>query len=314
MPRAIEAEFQRKPRLPTAGGTIAALTVALMLGACAETGQSLQSALSPTKADEQKPPASTLDQAGKKYSENPSDVEAVLTYVELLKQNNRKPEALTVLQNASQSTSGDRRIMATYGRLALDQGKLSLAKGLLEAADDPTNPDWRVLSARGTVLAKEDKHKESIAFFERARPLSNDHPSVINNLALAYMMTGEADKAEPLLRQATTADPANVKVRQNLALVLSLQGRFDEAKKLASQDLPSDAATANSELMRKIVRLEQKPASAKAVIASDWQPSTDDAPPAAVPPRKPPAVAKIKPAAPSATGLRGSSVETSSTD
>ncbi len=300
----------------TTGRALAALTVALMLSACAENGPSLDLALK-KDGEGEKPPLSELDKAAKKYAENPTDADGALAYADLLKQNGRKPEALTVLQNASQAKAGDRRLMSAYGRLALDQGKLSLAKGLLEAADDPTNPDWRVVSARGTVLAKEGKHGESIAFFERARPLSNNHPSVLNNLALAYMMSGEAAKAEPLLRQASTADPANVKVRQNLALVLGLQGRFDEAKALAAQDLSPDAAASNTDLMRKIVRLENKPSkeNAAAVAESNWDTTAEDPKPRPVVARKPAAAAAKTAAVPAAPagGLRGSAVETSST-
>lgn len=296
------------------GRALAALTVALLLSACSETGSQLDLALK--KGSEDEKPLSELDQSAKKYAENPADADAALAYADLLKQNGRKPEALTVLQNASQARTGDRRLMSAYGRLALDQGKLSLAKGLLEAADDPTNPDWRVVSARGTVLAKEGKHAESIAYFERARPLSNDHPSVINNLALAYMMSGEAAKAEPLLRQASAADPANVKVRQNLALVLGLQGRFDEAKALASRDLSPEAAAANTELMRKIVRLEQTPTkeNAAAVAESNWDTTSGEPKPRPAA-RKQTATSAAKPAVPPAAsgGLRGSAVETSST-
>lgn len=299
----------------TATRTLAVLSAALMLGACSETTQSLDLALNNKPSSESKPPLSDLDQAAKKYAASPADADVAIAYSDLLKQNGRKAEALTVLQTANDAKTGDRRLMSAYGRLALDQGKLSLAKGLLEAADDPTKPDWKVVSARGTVLAKEGKHSESIAFFERARPLSNDHPSVINNLALAYMMSGQADKAEPLLRQASAADPANVKVRQNLALVLSLQGRFDEAKTLAAKDLSPDAAAANADLMRKIVQLERKPSkadkAAPALADNNWDTEAEEQP-------KPrPAAAKPKPIVPPAAkdqGLRGSSVETSSTN
>ncbi len=295
------------------GRTLALMAAVLALGACSEAGQSLDAALA-GKSDSEKPPESPLDDAAKKAAQNPKDADAALAYADLLKQNGRKDEALAVLHNASQNNTGNRKILSAYGRLALDAGKLSLAKGLLESADDPTNPDWRVLSARGTVLAKEGRHGESIPFFERARPLSADHTSVINNLALAYMMSGDPAKAEPLLRQATAADPANVKVRQNLALVLSLQGRFDEAKALASQDLSPDAAAANAELMRKIVRVEQKPAARKATAAAEstWDTSIEDRKPrrTAV---APPAKAKAADAAPGPT-LRGSALETSSTN
>ncbi len=152
----------------------------------------------------------------------------------------------------------DRRLASDYGRLALELDQVSAAKKLLEAADDPANPDWRVIMARGTVLAKETKYAEAIPFYERALALSPDHPSIMNNLALAYTMNGDAAKAETILRRAAEADGANAKVRQNLALVLGLQGKYDEAVKVGSAGLPQDAAQANTDLLRKIVKLEPK--------------------------------------------------------
>jgi Flp pilus assembly protein TadD len=55
----------------------------------------------------------------------------------------------------------------------------------------------------------------------------------MSNLALAYAMDGQAQKAEPLLRQATVGDAGEPRVRQNLALILRLQGKTDEATRVA---------------------------------------------------------------------------------
>lgn len=298
-----------------------AALAALTLAACSETGgpADLSLAGDPNKAGEEKagetgkPPLSALDQAARDYAKNPGDADATLAYVDKLKENDRKADAMTVLQQATEKNTGDRRLTSAYGRLALDLGKISLAKGLLEAADDPSNPDWRVVSARGTALAMEGRHSESIAFYERARPLSKDHSSVINNLALAYMMSGEPAKAEPLLRQATLDDPKNVKVRQNLALVLSLQGKYEDAKALAVLDMPPEAAAANADLLRRMTHKEGRPATATATTS---RPAAPDNEPDAAPVRATPAAAPAGPTPakrPPGSLTRGSLIETSST-
>jgi Flp pilus assembly protein TadD len=141
-------------------------------------------------------------------------------------------------------------------------------------ADDPSNPDWRVLSARGTALAKQSKYSEAIPFYERALQLSPGQRSVMNNLALAYTMSGEAHKAETVLRQAdpTGADP---RIKQNLALVMSLQGRHDEAKQLAGEVPVQGVRTADDvDTLRKIVRAQPAPASkaaAPATAVAGWR-------------------------------------------
>lgn len=293
-------------------------TTALAVSGCSETVPDLGLALGGESEDDSN--LSDLERAQKQYAKAPHEPAKALAYANILKQSGRKADAFAVLERAHQANNTDRTIMSAYGRLALELGKLSLASALLERADDPSRPDWRVLSARGAVLAKQGQHKGSIPFFERARLLSNDHPSAVNNLALAYMMSGEAQRAEPLLRQASAADPANVKVRQNLALVLSLQGRYSEAKAIASRDLSPEAAEANADLMRKIVRIEQQPQSAmQSVVANSGWETTADEPPKPKPrtasrPRKakPKTTASVN--ASGAPALRGSAVETSSTN
>ena len=52
----------------------------------------------------------------------------------------------------------------------------------------------------------------------------------MNNLAMAYTMDGQAEKAEQLLRQADTAGSTDPRVKQNLALVLGLQGKHQESR------------------------------------------------------------------------------------
>jgi Flp pilus assembly protein TadD len=203
---------------------------------------------------------------GKEFGQNPRNLEAALAYAKNLKAMGQKRQALAVLQQASTFHASDRRLASEYGRLALDLDQVSLAKRLLEAADDPAQPDWRVVLARGTVLAKEGSYKDAIPYFERAQGLAHDHPSVLNNLALAYAMAGEAEKAEGLLRRAADAG-ATPRVRQNLALVLGLRGNYEEAKKVAAQDLAPEEAAANAEYLRRMVKLEPAAAPSSPTVA-----------------------------------------------
>lgn len=251
-------------------GLLAALAAALLTGACsggaADFDLSAGLGAKEPAVVEAKMPENTqseLDKAvthwGNEFEKNPRDVKAALAYAKNLKAANRKSEALAVMQQASIFHGNNREVASEYGRLALEAGQVSLAQKLLAMADDPTKPDWRVISARGTALAKQGAYAEAIPFFERAAAIAPSQASVQNNLAMAYAANGEPAKAETLLRKVADngTDPV---VRQNLALVMSLQGKYDEARTIAALDLPADAARANVELVRSIVRLpEQKP-------------------------------------------------------
>lgn len=247
---------------------IAALAASLMLTACAQPGgggPDLLAAGEPTpKAGET--PEQSLAQAttywGKKFSENPRDLKSGLAYAKNLKAMGEKQKALAVLQQLAVLHGQSRELASEYGRLALDLDQVQIAKGLLEAADDPTNPDWRVIAARGTALAKQGEYKQAIPFYERALTLAPNHPSLLNNLALAHTMNGEAAKAEGLLRQASASEGASPRVRQNLALVMGLQGRYEESTQMAAKDQPMQVAAADTQLIRQIVKLDPKAAPA----------------------------------------------------
>lgn len=242
---------------------IVAMAAALMLGACAQTGADgalFTSTLTPDTTEAAKlsapsDPAAATAHWGKEFGKNPRNLEAALAYSQSLKATGQKRQALAVLQQASVFHAGNRRLASEYGRLALEFDQISLAKQLLETADDPTQPDWRVVLGRGTALAKEGRYKDAVPYFERAQTLANDQPSVLNNLALAYAMSGEAEKAEDLLRRAAAAGGSPV-VRLNLAIVLGLRGKHEEAKQVAAQDLAPESATANAEYIRRMVKLD----------------------------------------------------------
>lgn len=254
---------------------IASLTAALMLGACAQDADSLQAGLldpkAPAKSEDgateqaSAVPKTELEKAtdywGKKYKEHPSDLEAAISYAKNLKAMGERQQALAVVQQASTIHGEDKKLASEYGRLALELDQISVAKQMLAFADDPANPDWRIISARGTVFAKEGKFADAIPLYERALFLSQEQTSVMNNLAMAYAMAGEAAKAEEMLRRIE-AKGGNAKSRQNLALVLGLQGKFDESKSVSTQAMGADSASSDTDYLRRMVKVDKgtKPA------------------------------------------------------
>lgn len=237
--------------------TLRALAIAslsMLAGACSQDGMSLPSlatlsgapgstgdittSSAPAKAGAAATPEQVQGELrkateywGEQYGKDRSNVQAALNYARNLKALGEKQQAFSVLQATYESGGANRAVASELGRLALEFDQISLATRLLEQADDPAQPDWRVVSARGTVLAKQGQYRDAIPFYERALKLAPDKPSILNNLALAYTMDGQADKAEPLLRKASAAPKADERVNNNLALVLSLQGKDgNEAK------------------------------------------------------------------------------------
>lgn len=269
---------------PRGAGTLAVLGVSLLLSACSSTSELLPSGpflasndAKPETANQD--PTEELRKAteywGKEYKAKPENKTAALSYARNLKAMKDKRMALNVLQDAATYHSKDPELMGELGRLALEFDQLALAQRALDIADVPEKPDWKVISARGTVLAKQGQHKAAIPYFERALALAPNQPSVLNNLAMANAMSGDAAKAEEILRAAAAKGDAPAKVNQNLALVLGLQGKYEESKIAGSAGGSSQVAAENTDYLRRMVRLDPKvspvpaaPATAPSTLAT----------------------------------------------
>jgi Flp pilus assembly protein TadD len=80
-----------------------------------------------------------------------------------------------------------------------------------------------------------------------------EEPSVLSNLGLSYVLSGELPKAEEALRRAYGSTRADARVRQNLGLVVGLQGRFVEAESIVKADLPAEEAAANVAYLKQML-------------------------------------------------------------
>lgn len=262
-----------RPCVPASGtrhlGYVTTITLALVLSGCAQSSDLLPNlGVAPLETADAAEDAGAGSQSdlqkatkywGKEYAKKPAELQPALNYARNLKAMGEKRKAMAVLQQASLLHSDSKDLASEYGRLALEMGQVGLAAQALAIADDPTAPDWRVVSARGTVLAKQGKYSDAVPLYERALTLSDNNPTVLNNLAMSYAMMGDAKKAEGLLRQASASGKATPKVTENLALVLSLQGRYDESKAVA---VASGDPTTDIDYLKKMVKATPVPAPA----------------------------------------------------
>ena len=230
-------------RSARARGILAALSAALLAGACSSGGaldsldnflaSSQPSADASSAGTGQQPPRTELDRAiahwAAEHKKQPHDLKAALAYARNLKAAGHKDQAFAVLQGAAILHGDSKELASEYGRLALEYDQVAVAEKLLAMADDPIKPDWKLTSALGTVMAKQGRYAEAIPYYERALAISPGQSSVLNNLAMAHAAGGQPAQAEKLLRDAS-ARSNDPRIKQNLALVLGLQGRHDEAE------------------------------------------------------------------------------------
>jgi Flp pilus assembly protein TadD len=133
-------------------------------------------------------------------------------------------------------------------RARLGMGKLMLRDDLPGAerafrsilADAPHNPV--VLNDLGYVLDLQERHGEAQNIYLEALASDPSRLSTRVNLALSLALSGQADRAEQMLRDLAQNAGANSKVRLDFALAQVIAGHDDDAQITMSADLSPEEA------------------------------------------------------------------------
>jgi Flp pilus assembly protein TadD len=233
-----------------ASAAVAAL-LATGLGGC-QTTSDITGSLS-SKPGSSADPQRAAEVTGERYRANPRDADAALAYGQALRATGQRAQAAAMLEQATIALPGNKALLAAFGRALADNGNFQQAFDVLSRAHSPDNPDWHLLSVQGTVLDQMGRHDEARRYYASALKIVPDEPSVLSNLGLSYMLSGNLPQAEENLRQAYGSTRADARVRQNLALVVGLQGRFAEAESIVKADLPPEEATANVAYLKQML-------------------------------------------------------------
>lgn len=237
------------------------LAAALGLGGCAGSGLELpqlagaaseDGATAPAAVTSSMPPPAIAAAATATAAASEEKLPAAVVRAREQRAAGDKPGAMKTLEAASAKAPGDKLIARERGLLALETGRVAEARRLLASADDAKSPDWRVKSALGAAHAASGDFESAHKAFQAALGLAPDHPSILNNMALAYALEGRHTQAEGLLRRAAAASVDGKRARQNLALILGLNGDLEEARKVSEAALPKPVAAANVSYLEKL--------------------------------------------------------------
>lgn len=190
---------------------------------------------------------------GAAYDRNPKDRNIGLNYANILRMNGRNTQALAVMQQVAIANPSDRDVLAAYGKAQAAAGQLEQALATISRAQTPDRPDWRLYSAEGAVLDQLGRSDEARRKYRLALDTQPNEPSVMSNLGMSYVLSGDLRTAETFLKSAAELPNADSRVRQNLALVVGLQGRFAEAEQIARRELTEAQAEANVTYLRSML-------------------------------------------------------------
>ena len=193
---------------------------------------------------------SATDRLGQAYEKNPRDPVTGVNYANLLRMNGRDTQALAVMQQVAIANPGDRNVLAAYGKAQAAAGQFQQALDTIGRAQTPDRPDWKLVSAQGAILDQMGRASDARQRYRDALDIQPNEPSILSNLGMSYVLTGDLRTAETYLRSAANQPTADSRVRQNLALVVGLQGRFPEAEQIARRELSPQQADANVAYLR----------------------------------------------------------------
>lgn len=188
-----------------------------------------------------------------RYEKNPKDRTTGMQFAAALRMTGRNEQALAVMQRVAIYHPEDRDVLGAYGKALAGAGQLQKALETVQRAQTPDTPDWKLHSAEGAIYDQLGKPKLARVQYRKALDIRPKEPSVLSNLGMSYLLTGDLRASETYLKQAIDQPGADSRVRQNLALVIGLQGRFQEAESVAAGELPPAEAQANVAFLRKML-------------------------------------------------------------
>ncbi len=222
--------------------------------------------------------AKSLSELKQAHLEAPGDASATVAYARGLKSVGRSKDALALVEGAAGSQPDNQKLVVEQGLLALELGQTAKAQHALLRAS-PDTKDWTVLSGLGVAHAGVGQHTKAQGYFQRALEISPGNPTVLNNLALSYILDKKVEKGRDLLQQASATGGDKPQIAHNLELALALHSGGQASDKPSSKKGPGAKvpSTAAASPAMASVGAERTPALAPSVNANRIAKSTDPA-------------------------------------
>jgi tetratricopeptide (TPR) repeat protein len=220
---------------------------------------------------------SYLDEVVKQIQQRP--VEKALTYSQLQREHERKPEDDDITSRLAEQLlirrekKEARRLveevlakrkthpLASYvkSRLLLDAGEDGQALALLEAAVDREAPEPKVLRSLGKLYYESRNFAKAAEVYELAHKAEPYQCKWLVELARVYAQSGERDKRIEALKELVLTNADDFDQRKRLAQMLLDAGRPTEAERYAREALEIDVRDAEvQEMLQKAYIAQNK--------------------------------------------------------
>lgn len=232
------------------------LLAAAALTGCASTEVGTKLGKAELTARAQIVKADTLSQMSfwaKQTDLYPDDPVAAAEFVNALRRGHQPDRAVEAGALALQRMADDKELRRAYAHALLALGRGAESVLILSELVQEDSQDWRARDALGVALDQAGRPVQARQAYQAALALVPDSVGVMTNLGVSYLLTGDAAKAEEVLRKAVELPGASAETRQNLALAIGLQGRFGEAEDIQRVDLAPEQVASNVSFMRNLL-------------------------------------------------------------
>ncbi|NOH71554.1 tetratricopeptide repeat protein [Vibrio pectenicida] len=171
-----------------------------------------------------------------KLKQTPDDAQLLFLAGSACNQSARYDEALYYLNKGSTlapSSEFDREL----GRAHLALGNIRLAADTLHKAVENNPSDDIALNSLGVTYSLQKNYVKARSAFKGAINIRPDSLEYRNNLALGWLLDGQAEQSIQILYPIYLRGEATSKVRLNLALAYAANGKLEAAKTIAMSEL-----------------------------------------------------------------------------
>ena len=192
------------------------------------------------------------------YRKDAGNLETIVFFMRALRGIESYERLEDVARQASSIHPTSWEIYLEYGRAQLAQGQPERAIPVFaRSADFAPQDEASPLAALGLAFDQIERHDQAQQAYSIALERQPDRVSTLSNFGLSLALSGDLERAEATLRQATTLPGADVRVRQNLALILGLQGKFEEMAEVAPF-MPERTAEANRLALESLIGVQKR--------------------------------------------------------
>jgi Flp pilus assembly protein TadD len=168
---------------------------------------------------------------------------------------NDLPSAVSLAEQAVESTPNDAGVRALLGNCYLASGRFASAESAYRDSLSLAATQPQIIIKLALVQIAQGKNEDAKGVLAMAQSMLDPADT-----GLALALAGDPQSAVAVLEPAARAIGADARVRQNLALAYAFAGNWEQARIVAAQDVPGDQLDG---------RIQQWMALAKPARASD---------------------------------------------